>query len=77
MRTSVSGGITIISPVGCISHCIAPTTRPCEERDGSNGVTKRYYPQGMQIGSTNYYTRDRLGWIRELASASGVVVKPA
>jgi len=51
--------------------------RPCEERDGSNGVTKRYYPQGMQIGSTNYYTRNRLGWIRELASASGVVVKPA
>ena len=54
-----------------------PGDAPCEERDGSNGVTKRYYPQGMQIGSTNYYTRDRLGWIRELASASGVVVKPA
>lgn len=31
----------------------------CEERDASNTVTKRYYGQGVQVGSTNYYyTRD-------------------
>jgi RHS repeat-associated protein len=45
-----------------------------EERDASNNVTKRYYPQGMQLGSTNYYyTRDHLGSIRELTDSSGTV----
>jgi RHS repeat-associated protein len=48
--------------------------QPCEERDASNNVTKRYYPQGMRIGSTNYYyTRDHLGSIRELTNGSGAV----
>ncbi len=48
--------------------------QPCEERDASNNVTKRYYPQGMRIGSTNYfYTRDHLGSIRELTNGSGTV----
>jgi RHS repeat-associated protein len=48
--------------------------QPCEERDGSNNVTKRYYPQGMQVGSTNYhYTRDHLGSVRELTDSSGTV----
>ena len=48
--------------------------QPCEERDGSNNVTKRFYPQGMQVGSTNYYyTRDHLGSVRELTDNSGVV----
>lgn len=33
--------------------------QPCEERDGTNTVTKRYYPQGMRVGTTSYYyTRD-------------------
>ena len=46
----------------------------CEERDASNNVTKRYYPQGMQVGSTNYYcTRDHLGSVRELTDSSGSV----
>jgi RHS repeat-associated protein len=46
----------------------------CEERDASNNVTKRYYLQGMQVGSTNYYyTRDHLGSIRELTDSSGSV----
>jgi hypothetical protein len=36
-------------------------TQRSEERDGSNNVTKRFYGQGVQIGSTNYYyTRDHL-----------------
>jgi len=48
--------------------------QPCEERDASNNVTKRYYPQGMRVGSTNYfYTRDHLGSIRELTNGSGAV----
>jgi RHS repeat-associated protein len=46
----------------------------CEERDAGNTVTKRYYPQGAQIGSTNYYyTRDHLGSVRELTDESGAV----
>jgi len=46
----------------------------CEERDGSNNVTKRFYAQGEQIGGTNYYyTKDHLGSIRELTDSSGVV----
>ena len=48
--------------------------QPCEERDASNNVTKRYYVQGMQIGTTNYYyTRDHLGSLRELTNGSGTV----
>ena len=45
-----------------------------EERDASNNVTKRYYAQGVQIGSTNYYyTRDHLGSIREMIDSSEVM----
>jgi RHS repeat-associated protein len=53
----------------------SPTdAQPCEERDGSNNVTKRFYPQGMQVGSTKYYyTKDHLGSIRELTDSSGTV----
>jgi len=48
--------------------------QPCEERDASNTVTKRFYSEGMQVGSTNhYYTRDHLGSIRELTDSSGAV----
>ena len=48
--------------------------QPCEERDGSNSVTKRFYAQGDQIGSTNYYyTKDHLGSIREVTDNSGAV----
>ena len=48
--------------------------QPSEERDASNNVTKRYYSQGMQVGSTNYYyTKDHLGSIRELTDSSGVL----
>jgi len=46
----------------------------CEERDATNTVTKRYYAQGMQVGSANfYYTRDHLGSIRELTDSSGML----
>jgi RHS repeat-associated protein len=45
-----------------------------EERNASDTVTKRFYPQGEQIGSTNYfYTRDHLGSVRELLNSSQTV----
>jgi len=37
--------------------------QPCEERDASNSVTRRFYAQGEQIGGTSYYyTKDHLGF---------------
>lgn len=48
---------------------------PCEERDGSNSVTKRFFAKGEQIASTNYYyTHDHLGSVREMMDISGTVV---
>jgi RHS repeat-associated protein len=45
----------------------------CQERDSSGAVTKRYFAQGMFVGSTKYfYTRDHLGSIREMLDDSGV-----
>jgi len=50
-----------------------------EERDASNNVTKRFFPQGEQqlVSGTLtpfYYTRDHLGSVREMCNASGAVV---
>jgi RHS repeat-associated protein len=46
-----------------------------EERDASNTVTKRFFPQGEQQAGTNYYyTRDHLGSVREMCSSSGSIV---
>lgn len=49
--------------------------QPCEERDASDNVTKRFYSGlGQMIGSTKYfYTTDHLGSIRELTDFDGVV----
>ena len=45
---------------------------PSEERDASDNVTKRFYPQGEQISGTNYfYTFDHLGSVREMMDATG------
>lgn len=51
-------------------------TELCEERNAGGGtVTKRFFPQGEQVGSTNYYfTRDHLGSVRELTDAGGNLV---
>jgi len=47
---------------------------PSEERDASDNVTRRVFPQGEQISGTNYYyTRDHLGSVRELTNSTGVV----
>ncbi len=49
--------------------------QPCEERDGGNNVTKRFYAQGEQIGGTNYYfTRDHLGSVREMTDSNGNLI---
>jgi RHS repeat-associated protein len=46
----------------------------CEERNVDGAVTKRFYPQGVQIAGTSYYnTRDHLGSIRELTDDAGTV----
>lgn len=48
--------------------------QPCEERDTSNAVTKRFYPGGEQIGGTAYFhTFDHLGSIRELTDTTGAI----
>ncbi len=45
-----------------------------EERDASNNVVRRFYPQGEQIsGASYYYTRDHLGSIRELTDSSAAI----
>jgi RHS repeat-associated protein len=46
------------------------------EQRASNGttVTRRFFPQGEQQSGTNYYyTRDHLGSVRELISATGTL----
>jgi YD repeat-containing protein len=47
----------------------------CEERDSTGAtVTKRFFPQGEQQGTNNYfYTQDHLGSIRELVDGAGTV----
>lgn len=48
--------------------------QPCEERDDSDVVTKRFYPQGEEIGSDPYYfVKDHLGSIREMTDAIGSI----
>jgi RHS repeat-associated protein len=45
-----------------------------EERDASDTVQKRFYAQGVQIGTTSYfYTSDHLGSVRELVDISGTI----
>jgi YD repeat-containing protein len=54
-------------------------TELCEERDSTGGnVTKRFFGQGEQISSTNYFfTRDHLGSVREmLDGAAAIEVDP-
>ena len=46
-----------------------------EERDTSNVVTKRFFPQGeQQAGTTYYYTRDHQQSVREMCDGSGAIV---
>jgi RHS repeat-associated protein len=55
-----------------IKQWIWAGTELVEERDGSNAVTRRFYPQGEEInGVPYYYTRDHLGSVREMTDAAG------
>lgn len=47
---------------------------PCEERNAAGTtVTKRYFAQGFEMGTTAYFTtHDHLGSVREVFDASGV-----
>jgi RHS repeat-associated protein len=46
-----------------------------EERDASNTVTKRFFPQGeQQAGTPYFYTSDHLGSVREVCNSSGTIV---
>jgi RHS repeat-associated protein len=48
--------------------------QPCEERDASNNVTKRFYGMGEQIAGANYFfTLDHLGSIREMSDSTGAI----
>jgi RHS repeat-associated protein len=55
-------------------------TQPCEERDGDNQVTQRFFAQGFQrlapyssLPASFYYTNDHLGSIREVLDATGTL----
>jgi RHS repeat-associated protein len=46
-----------------------------DERNSSNAVQKRFYPQGeQQSGTAYFYTTDHLGSVRELMSSTGSIV---
>ncbi len=48
--------------------------RPCEERDGSGTLTKKFFGRGQMNGATKYfYAKDHLGSVRELTDNSGVI----
>jgi RHS repeat-associated protein len=50
-------------------------TQPCEERNSSNVVTKKFYAQGERIDGTNYYCMfDHENSVRELTDANGNLV---
>jgi RHS repeat-associated protein len=55
-------------------------TQPCEERDGDNQVTQRFFAQGFQtlaspssLPASFYYTNDHLGSVREALDATGTL----
>ena len=69
--TEKSGGnvVSVKSFVWCGGE-----PKPCEERNITNGVVKRFYTQGEQINGSNFYAlRDHLGSLRELTDNAGVV----
>ncbi len=53
--------------------------QPCEERDASSNVTKRFYGQGEILltganAGTYYFSKDHLGSIREVTNSSAALV---
>jgi RHS repeat-associated protein len=57
----------------------ADGTQPAEERDGSNTVLRRFYPEGEQApgaaGPSDrlFYAKDHLGSVRDVTDAAGVL----
>jgi RHS repeat-associated protein len=55
-------------------------SRIAQERDASNVITRRYFPEGEQQSETGggiqsyYYTHDHLGSIREVTNSAGEVL---
>ena len=45
-----------------------------EERDASDTVIKRYFPEGQLEGTSYFYTRDHLGSVREVTDSTGSVL---
>ncbi len=46
----------------------------CQERDGSDAVTKRFFADGEQIAGDNYYyLRDRLGSVQQMIDSDGYI----
>jgi RHS repeat-associated protein len=78
----LSRRVQIVEHDATMSHTVTSTKNYvwvgqeiAEERDASNNVTKRFFPQGEQQSGTNYYyTRDHLGSVRELMDGSGNIV---
>lgn len=49
--------------------------RNCEERDGSDSVTKRFFQEGEQMGGGSYYyVRDKFGSIQQMVDADDIIV---
>jgi RHS repeat-associated protein len=63
-----SGAVTSTKLYLWIGNSIA------DERNSTNVVQKRFYPQGeQQLGTPYFYTRDHLGSIRELTTSTGTI----
>lgn len=48
--------------------------QPCEERDATGTLTKKFFDRGQQNTATKYfYTKDYIGSVREMTDNSGVL----
>ncbi len=64
--------VELVESTGTTKQFIWDGTAMAEQRDGSNTVTARFFPEGEQISGTfYYYTFDHLGSVRELTDGSG------
>lgn len=71
LTTTLQSNLPVISST---KQFVWSGNRMAEERDATNNVIRRFYPQGEQInGASYYYTRDHLGSIRELVDSTGTV----
>jgi RHS repeat-associated protein len=70
----VQVSVQTATPIASTKQFIWIGNRIAEERDASNNVLRRFYPQGEQIsGASYFYTRDHLGSVRELTDSSAII----